>query len=162
METSSKLCPTCLKQKHFREFNKDCTNKDGLEYSCRDCRNTKRRQLYLKDHKKNKEKSKIKSKNFRTTRKDYCRNYDLKRNYGITSEDFDNMLKEQNSVCEICSRKNPNSKHNRFHVDHCHETGKVRGLLCSPCNLGLGAFGDNTEVLTEAIKYLKLSKGEIT
>jgi hypothetical protein len=160
MEMLSKVCNKCKKEKNKNQYNNDKTNKDGLEYSCRDCRGTRRRQLYLENHEKNKVKSKIKSKNFRMTRKEYCRNYDLKRHYGITSEDFDNMLKEQNGVCKICSRENPTGKHNRFHVDHCHETSKVRGLLCSPCNLGLGAFGDNTEVLTEAIKYLKLSKGE--
>ena len=59
----------------------------------------------------------------------------LRSTYGISAEDFDAMLTEQNGCCAICGNKDDGR---RLHVDHCHTTGKVRGLLCSPCNTKLG------------------------
>lgn len=76
-----------------------------------------------------------------------------KKNYGLTLEDFNRMETAQQGLCKICKRKAP------LVVDHCHQTGKVRGLLCNLCNLGLGGFQDNTEALTQAILYLQDSKG---
>jgi len=80
----------------------------------------------------------------------------LKRTYNITLEDYNRMLIEQNYVCSIC--KNTNLK-KRLCVDHCHETGKVRGLLCDKCNHGIGLFKDKEELLIEASEYLKKSRG---
>jgi hypothetical protein len=69
--------------------------------------------------------------------------------YGLTVEDFDRMLAEQGGVCAICSRE-----HERMCVDHCHETGKVRGILCSPCNRAIGQLGDTVEHVQRAVTYL--------
>jgi hypothetical protein len=71
------------------------------------------------------------------------------RRYGITATQFDELLAKQGGVCAICGRENPE------HVDHDHETGKVRGILCFNCNGGLGQFSDNTERLANAIEYLE-------
>lgn len=73
--------------------------------------------------------------------------------YGITAEDFKRMYKEQNGKCKICCEE-PATKRG-LHVDHCHETGKVRGLLCHGCNVALGSFKDNINLLEKAIEYLK-------
>ena len=62
------------------------------------------------------------------------------------------MLKKQNNKCKICNVKFSKST---ACVDHCHTTNKVRGLLCRLCNIGLGHFKDNTEILTNAITYLE-------
>jgi hypothetical protein len=67
-----------------------------------------------------------------------AREQHLRRNYGITSHDFERMLKIQNGRCGICKTDNP--ARGRFHVDHNHETGSVRMLLCSRCNGSLGWF----------------------
>jgi len=86
----------------------------------------------------------------------------LKKKYGITLEDYNKMLESQNNVCMICG-KNETHKHNisskyvDLAVDHDHSTGKVRGLLCTYCNVGLGAFKDNKELLQKAIEYLNKS-----
>lgn len=72
--------------------------------------------------------------------------------YGLTLERTDAMLKYQNEACAICLRK---FKRRRFHVDHCHKTKKVRGLLCPSCNCGLGMFRDRPDVLASAIAYLR-------
>jgi len=76
-----------------------------------------------------------------------------KRKYGITLEDYDAMLEKQGGCCAIC--KSETSKRNDyFMVDHDHETGAVRGLLCSPCNSAIGLLGDNISTLQNAINYL--------
>jgi hypothetical protein len=79
----------------------------------------------------------------------------LKREYGIKKADYDRMLEEQDGLCAICHQPNTHKKHKRLSVDHDHATGRVRGLLCHTCNVGLGAFKDNVEVLAQAIEYLK-------
>jgi hypothetical protein len=76
----------------------------------------------------------------------------LLRHYGITLEHYKSKLKEQNGVCAICLRQD---SYFSLAVDHNHKTGKIRGLLCSQCNLALGKFNDNPEILNKAIIYLK-------
>ena len=85
-------------------------------------------------------------------------NESYKRLYGITEEDYLRMLKEQNEVCKICLKPETakaKDKVKRLSVDHCHTTGKVRGLLCDNCNKALGCFKDSISNLENAIKYLK-------
>lgn len=74
----------------------------------------------------------------------------LKR-YGITITDYEALLHKQNGKCAICGQK---SKDHTLAVDHCHRTRRVRGLLCSQCNQGLGRFKDKPELLRRAIAYL--------
>ena len=71
--------------------------------------------------------------------------------YGITHEDYDSMLKEQGNVCAIC-KKPPKKK---LDVDHCHTTGKVRGLLCRACNVLVGLMERDPKAVAPALKYLK-------
>jgi hypothetical protein len=78
----------------------------------------------------------------------------IKRKYGITLSDYDKMLEKQNGQCAICgTRKVPNC--GRFVVDHDHSSGKIRGLLCSNCNTGLGLLGDDPQTLESALTYLR-------
>lgn len=81
------------------------------------------------------------------------KNYDLRKLFGITLDDYKRMLEEQGGVCAIC--KGPEPVYKYFPVDHCHTTGRVRGLLCSHCNKGLGSFKDSADALQAAIEYLK-------
>lgn len=67
--------------------------------------------------------------------------------------EFSRLWKEQDGICAVCSDPLDLGP-NRTHLDHCHETGKLRGLLCFGCNVGLGHFKDNLETLASAIKYL--------
>ena len=82
---------------------------------------------------------------------EYARAMRLKHRYGITINDFDRMLKKQNGVCAICGKP---PKNRRLDIDHCHKTGKVRGLLCHRCNRGLPWFSDNPATLRAAAEYL--------
>lgn len=78
--------------------------------------------------------------------------------YGLTPEDYGEMLGEQKGGCSICGTKEPGGARKVFAVDHCHKTGKIRGLLCAVCNLGLGKFKDSPELLYAAIQYLEDAK----
>lgn len=79
----------------------------------------------------------------------------LKRKYGITIEDYNRMLLAQNGHCALCDKTPEDERDKVLSVDHCHETRRVRGLLCNIHNRALGAFGDNEEGLLKAIAYLK-------
>ena len=70
----------------------------------------------------------------------------------MTSEEYKDMIRQQEGKCAICRGKDKNKK---LAIDHCHETGVVRGLLCSNCNRGIGFLKDSVVVLNKAIKYLE-------
>lgn len=78
----------------------------------------------------------------------------LKRVYGITQDQYEEMFAAQGNVCAICGKPQPGSS-KLFHVDHSHRTGKVRGILCPRCNTGLGMFKDNPAALRAAADYLE-------
>lgn len=80
--------------------------------------------------------------------------------FGLSAEQYKELLNKQNGVCAICNGKanHRRMKHTELCIDHCHETGAVRGLLCSRCNLGIGNFGDNIDLMLEAVKYLQSRK----
>lgn len=94
--------------------------------------------------------SRIRKENYDPKRQ---KNQVLKRFYGINLQEYNKMLKNQQGTCKICNSKPKYKK--SLSVDHCHKTGKVRGLLCGDCNTGLGKFRDNIDSLKNAIKYLK-------
>ena len=79
-----------------------------------------------------------------------------RRRYGLTPRDYDRLLAAQGNRCEICGT--PVEPGKRLHVDHDHETGKVRGLLCGNCNRGLGLYKDSPVYLANAITYLEKSR----
>lgn len=84
------------------------------------------------------------------------RNGQLKVNYGITLDDFNQMAAAQGFVCAVCSQPPEDT----LCVDHCHSTSKVRGLLCRKCNTGLGCFKDTPELMIKAIAYLEANRGD--
>lgn len=74
----------------------------------------------------------------------------LKRKYGITLDEYNDMLEKQNGVCAICGQ----AKNETLAVDHDHKTGKIRGLLCGHCNHVVGFAKDNIDILDKTILYL--------
>jgi len=84
------------------------------------------------------------------------RNWNLKHKYGLTPEDFSRMVALQNDRCAICGTDKP-GRWGRWVVDHCHNTGEVRGLLCDQCNILLGNAKDNPAILRVAADYLERS-----
>lgn len=109
---------------------------------------------------KNPEKYKETARKYRQTDKYRLsmRNSRYKRLFGITLDDYNMMLEQQNYVCKIChcpeTATHKNEKIKELAVDHCHDTGKVRGLLCDRCNHLLGLAKDSKNLLLNAIKYL--------
>lgn len=81
---------------------------------------------------------------------------DMKRRYGITYQEYCDMLDAQNGRCAICESEDAQSSrtYGKLFIDHCHTTGKVRGLLCSKCNHALGQLNDDVGLLNKAIAYL--------
>ena len=82
------------------------------------------------------------------------RDYLFRKKYGITLPEYNNMLDSQSGMCKICNSDKAGGRYGRFHVDHCHNTGKVRGLLCHNCNRAIGMMNDDISVLKNAIIYL--------
>ena len=76
----------------------------------------------------------------------------LKEKYGLSEQQYQDLLIKQSNVCAICNK--PHTRRN-FNVDHCHTTGKIRGLLCDKCNLGIGLFNDDLKLLDKIKEYLK-------
>jgi hypothetical protein len=129
----SKECKVCGVEKNISDFYTG--RKD-----CKDCKNAVARKRW----KENIEASDRYKKRNRERAKE--------RRYGITQEQFDQMLLDQNNKCKICDIEFKNTKDT--HIDHCHNSSVVRGLLCNNCNIALGQFGDNTDIMDNAIKYL--------
>lgn len=130
---SKKRCSKCKEYKRFDEFNKDKLALDKLTSQCKVC---------------------IKS--CYKYNPDYSFESKLKFKYGLTRQEYDAAFEDQNGCCAICERPlGDGIDMNRPDVDHCHVSGKVRGLLCSHCNRGLGHFMDRPELLDNAAKYLR-------
>lgn len=90
--------------------------------------------------------------------KEMKQNGALRFRYNITIKDYEKTLLKQNKKCAICGADEPGYQRSYFCVDHDHASGKIRGLLCYACNLGLGKFKDSIEILKSAIKYLRKYK----
>ena len=128
-----KTCKVCGVEKNISDFYTG--RKD-----CKDCKNAAGRRIKV-DHPERYAK-------YRKRANEYLK----ERRYGITQDQFEQMLVDQSNKCKICNIEFKNTK--STHIDHCHKTNKVRGLLCNDCNLALGQFGDNTDIMDNAIKYL--------
>jgi|SRR3990172_9487672 len=101
---------------------------------------------------------------YRKTYPDRSKGYDLKKYYGISFEEYTQLQASQRGVCAICGNiekatRNYSSDKRNLAVDHSHTTGKIRGLLCTHCNQGIGNFRENPEFLAKAISYLLKSNG---
>lgn len=127
---TSKCCSQCNRVLPMGDFALAANRADGHQSTCKACG------LVLR----------------RTTQ----RNSDLKRKYGIVDSTYQSIFNDQGGVCAICGAAEPGRQTQwiRFHVDHDHETGEVRGILCASCNKGLGHFGDDPDRLISAARYL--------
>lgn len=136
------VCFRCKADKELEEFTRNSRNA-AMNYRngvCKVCKNKRLREQNKLNPRQRK-------------------NIKLKNVYGITIEDYEKLLDKQKNVCAICE-KPESTKHNlgmvkQLAVDHCHKTGKVRGLLCSHCNTALGKFYDNEDYLIAATEYLQ-------
>ena len=144
-KTQMKTCCVCNIRKPFESFYNFKNKSDNKSYRCKTC-DYDARKAYSKRHPK------------RFNR--LARNQSLLVRYGITIEEYEKIFEDQGNCCAICkgtSTKSMSEERTSFSVDHCHETGKVRGILCNQCNRGLGMLGDSLESLKSALTYLEKS-----
>lgn len=146
----TKTCKDCGKTKPATEFSPGGKRADGTRYLhiyCKPCFSERSMQ-------------------YRDKNPDTILNAHLKRNFGITLDEFNAIAEEQGGVCAICgepprivmgvrSRRQGRAVRPRLVVDHCHETGRVRGLLCTPCNRAIGYLRDNPDYARFAAEYLE-------
>lgn len=100
------------------------------------------------------------AKDYRAKNPRKAKDQNLRKSYGITLKQYEEMLKDQNNGCAICGNpetatKRGSREERSLAIDHCHSTGKIRGLLCTGCNTAIGALQDSSELLWKAILYLE-------
>lgn len=128
-----KTCSRCRVEKDYFEFGSNKSRHDGLTHNCRSC---------LKEIRASRTEAQSR----------YYAEWSRRKLYGLTQDQYDDMIDAQDNRCAICRKETAGKA---LHVDHDHETGRVRGLLCGPCNMGLGHFGDDVDRMADAIRYLK-------
>jgi len=175
-----KKCLKCKKVKPILEFYEDKTRKDGYQSWCKNCCREWSRNYYLKNKEsclarskkyvqehpenckknlsksyyKHHEKNRTQKKTYYYKHKDRDRELKLKRKFNLSLDEYDKMFQEQDGCCAICGIHQSELK-KALCVDHNHKTEKIRGLLCSNCNLAIGILKHNTGILHNAILYLE-------
>ena len=132
-----KACCTCKLALPLERFHRSRSTRDGLDPRCKDCRRAAQARKPQDPQRR--------------------RNTALGRLYGITAAEYEAMHTKQGGVCAICKRPEQMTRNGILRnlcVDHCHSTGKVRGLLCASCNFAIGRFLDNPELMHSAADYL--------
>jgi len=137
----TKFAPQCDVNKPINEYGINKGNRNGIQSWCLAC-------CRIVDRKRN-----LAGRGRR--RYKYRRNYNLKRQYGITLDDYNALFAEQDYKCKICKTSDPGSKHG-WCVDHDHKTKIIRAVLCTHCNRMLGAARDNPDILRSAATFLDL------
>ena len=138
LKATVKTCYACKIEKLVSDFYR--SNRTYYQKECKDCNRIRKHKWHQT------EVGKLSSANTK-----------LKRRFGITLEQFNKMYEQQNGECLICNATESMLGH-RLAVDHCHTTGKIRGLLCKSCNIGIGNLKENVTNLKNAIKYLESFK----
>ena len=147
----NKIILTCKKHGELKIEETFIASKNPIKYRFRYCQ-----RIYMK-----KGQSKNKGKYYGTTKKIIStRNSNFKKRNKISPEEYEELLDGQNGLCAICNKPETKIDYRkstvmRLSVDHCHESNKIRGLLCSKCNISLGGFCDSIVYLQSAIDYLK-------
>lgn len=164
-----RTCATCSESKSVEDFHVDRSSPHGRKYSCRACTNrVKARWRHANSDRVKKQKSESYERNrekyLTYQRSDERRErlwlWKLRTQFSMTVDDWESAWERQNGRCAICYREpheivKKGPKSNNLCIDHDHETGMFRGLLCNDCNAGLGFFKDNINSLVFAIEYLE-------
>jgi hypothetical protein len=139
-----KYCRCCKTYKNMDDFYKRTTGGSAPRATCKECVNQKRLRAYRNG---------LTKKTSGAAQKSH-----LKQKYGLSVAEYDRMFEEQDQKCAICGRPEDLVRYghiNRLSVDHCHASSKVRGLLCTNCNIGLGSFREDASIIEKALEYLK-------
>lgn len=142
-----------LKSKKFRESNPEYFKKYKNNYILTQEQKDRYSQKAKDNYIQNKEQLIQKSREWRRMNPNHNRKRRLE-NLGLSLEDYDRIIKEQNNKCTICKNQFTTEFQRRPNIDHCHKSGKFRSILCHKCNTALGLFDDNIQSLKQAIEYL--------
>lgn len=161
LSSGVKKCSRCLEDKKIEEFSITKVRKRPIA-ACKSCI-AERTRIWSRQNRERKKTARLEwfaknpdrynamMKKWRENNKPKKREIMLKKKYGINLEDYDRMLSGQDGVCAICKTHNGRT----LHVDHCHTSGNVRGLLCDGCNQALGLMRDNPITLESGAEYLR-------
>jgi hypothetical protein len=142
-------CSRCLQILPISSFHKDSKKSGKLRSDCRKCRNSYRRKF--------RQQNKAQFAEYEGTevfkQKTFAKN--LRKNYGLSVEDFEKMEAKQDGKCAVCLRPEFHKTKKRLSVDHCHTTGQIRGLLCHRCNVVLGLVNEDLRIIESVTQYLK-------
>ena len=186
IELNLKQCCMCFEFKTINFFNKDKTRKDGFNPRCRPCYSRSKKEFYeenkerltieryiryhedieesrrlrREDVAKNKERENKRQKKNREKDPIRFKGYVLKSHFGITIEQFNELLNDQDYRCAICEKfetaiEQSSGNTKKLSVDHDHKTGIIRGLLCARCNLALGKLKEDKNIINRCILYLQ-------
>ncbi len=165
---NGRICTKCKEFKIFSEFHKCKRASSGFRERCKCCTSIENKgwkkknalkckednaKWYLKNTDKHKQKRDV----YWASKKDRMKDWRLQKTYKINISEYDALLNKQNMCCAICERHQTEFQR-RLAVDHDHETGEIRGLLCHSCNTGIGSLKDDYRMLDKASQYLKRSK----
>ena len=145
----TKRCTICKETKPEGQFHRNKNYHDGRSRICMACAINLRKEYARKNLPKLNEKQKER---YRKNPERYA-DYERRSHYGMEPGEYARMLAAQDGRCAICGTDNPAPRRN-FAVDHCHETGRVRGLLCGKCNTGIGQLQHSKDIILRAIEYL--------
>lgn len=160
---TTKRCSCCKTEKPLIDFCSNRSRPDGLNCNCRVCA-ARYRKVWREEHggrKKDDERQKeyVKTHKPSFMAKRTKADYHLRQTFGITLEDYDQMLDEQNGVCAICGKPETSTSRygnvKRLSVDHDHKTGKIRSLLCDICNKNLGVYENGKEQFEDYLRSFK-------
>lgn len=132
-ETTTKLCAKCSTDTPLAGFARNAASPDGRRTICRACVKQVDAQRY----------------------KTSVRESLLEKRYGLSEQEYLALLQSQMGACALCRSVKPGGRWGQFSVDHCHDTGRVRGLLCYNCNLALGMLGDTPASIQKVLEYVQ-------
>jgi len=149
----TKVCSKCKKKKSETKFYKNTQTPSGLCSWCKSC---------TKEYKKTPKRREYQHKYFRkyyAEHKEQYKNYTNKNRYGFTTEERESLIASKDNKCECCGAKEIDEKRGLF-IDHNHQTGKVRGVLCNTCNGAAGLLYDDSDLAYSLFKYLERTGNE--
>lgn len=146
----AKRCSHCKLTKPVEQFHASTLRADGLDKRCKECA----AELHAKWRKDNLGHSAEYMREWRANNLERSKEIDRKKTYGVPYGWYAEQLAAQNGKCAICDTEEPGGR-GTFHIDHCHDSQKVRALLCQTCNLGLGHMKHDVRILEAAIQYLR-------
>ena len=141
LSPTEKKCGVCNTTKPVTSFSSTKKTPQGkyyLRWRCKDCDRAAAKDRYNQN---------------REAVIDRANKRNYLKSYGLTIEEVDAMIKAQNNKCKICNK----TSNRKLHVDHCHTTGKIRGMLCHNCNTALGLFKEDINIMAKAMDYLQIS-----